>query len=67
MPKFKVEGMTCAHCQRAVTNAVHQIDPLATVNVELATGVVETNSQAQTERLADAIRAEGYQVEPLAT
>lgn len=66
MPTFKVDGMTCAHCERTVTNAVHQIDPAASVNVDLAAGTVKTDSHAGASQLADAIRAEGYQVQPLA-
>ena len=66
MPTFKVEGMTCAHCERAVTKAVHQVDPDAAVDVDLASGTVKTNSHADAVRLAEAIRAEGYQVQPLA-
>lgn len=66
MPTFKVEGMTCAHCERAVTQAVHQVDPGAAVDVDLASGTVRTSSQADAARLAEAICAEGYQVQSLA-
>ena len=61
MPKFAVAGMTCAHCERAVTSAIHRIDPAAGVQVDLAAGTVSTDSQAEVERLAEAIRSEGYQ------
>lgn len=65
MPTFKVDGMTCAHCERAVTNAVHQIDPGAAVAVDLASGTVSTDSRTDESQLAEAIRAEGYKVQPL--
>ncbi|WP_428483904.1 heavy-metal-associated domain-containing protein [Rhodopila sp.] len=61
MLMFKVEGMTCAHCERAVTNAIHRIDPDARVDIDLAAGTVRTDSQARTDQLADAIRSEGYE------
>ena len=38
---LNVQGMTCGHCERAVTNAVKSVDPQATVKVDLATGKVE--------------------------
>lgn len=62
MQTFKVVGMTCSHCKRAVTEAVQGIDPLAAVQVDLASGLVETNSTMLTEKLAEAIRDAGYEV-----
>ncbi len=67
MLTLKVEGMTCAHCERAVTDAIRGVDPAAHVEVERAAGTVRTDSQAGVARLAEAIRTEGYQVHPLAT
>ena len=60
MPKFKVEGMSCAHCERAVTEAIRRLDPGVPVEVDLAAGTVATGSQAGAEQLAQAIRDEGY-------
>ena len=60
MQTFKVDGMTCAHCERAVTSAVQRVDPAARVEVDLAAGTVRTSSEAPAERLAAAIAAEGY-------
>ena len=60
MQTFKVDGMTCAHCERAVTSAVQRVDPAARVEVDLAAGTVRTSSEASAERLAAAIEAEGY-------
>ena len=67
MPTFKVEGMTCAHCERAVTEAVHRVDKGAQVTVDLAAGTVRTDSQAGQDLLTQAIRAEGYQAHSLET
>lgn len=66
MQTFKVEGMTCAHCERAVTSAVQGIDPQAQVEVDLGTGLVKTDSDASAERLAKAIEAEGYRARRVA-
>jgi copper chaperone len=60
--RFDVQGMTCAHCARAVTEAVKRVDPAATVEVDLPTGRVAVESGAPRERIAEAIREEGYAV-----
>ena len=60
--RFEVRGMTCAHCVRAVTQAVQRVDPAARVEVDLASGRVDVASSAPRERLAEAIREEGYEV-----
>ncbi len=65
MQRFKVDGMTCGHCERAVTEAIHTIDPGATVQVDRPAGTVSTDSQADPHRLAAAVQAEGYDARPL--
>ncbi|MEI7443850.1 MAG: cation transporter [Burkholderiales bacterium] len=60
--RFDVQGMTCAHCVKAVTRAVQAVDPAARVEVDLPTGRVAVDSGADRERLAAAIRDEGYTV-----
>lgn len=59
---FQVQGMTCGHCERAVKQAVAQIDAQATTTVDLATGRVVVQSSCTREALAQAIREEGYTV-----
>lgn len=66
MQAFKVSRMTCGHCVRAVTEAVHGIDPGSKVDVNLAAGSVTTDSALPSDQLADAIRAAGYTVTPAA-
>src|SRR6478672_3681961 len=41
---FDVQGMTCGHCERAVTEAVRSADPLATVRIDRSTGRVEVGN-----------------------
>ena len=60
--RFLVSGMTCGHCVRAVTQAIEAVDPAARVTIDLAAGTVTADSVAPPERLAEAIRAEGYAV-----
>lgn len=60
--RFDVQGMTCNHCVRAVTEAVQRVDAQARVDIDLARGTVDVDSTAARERLAEAIREEGYSV-----
>ena len=60
---FHVQGMTCGHCERAVTQAVHSVDAAATVHIDRTTGRVEvSHTSAPREALASAIAEEGYTV-----
>jgi copper chaperone len=59
---FQVQGMTCGHCERAVTQAVQQIDPTAQVRIDRASGKVDVDSTAPREALVAAIAEEGYTV-----
>ena len=59
---FQVQGMTCGHCERAVTQAIQQVDPAATVQIDRASGQVQVLSAAPREQLAAAIAEEGYTV-----
>ena len=66
MQNFKVSGMTCDHCVRAVTQAIQRLDPAASVDVDLAAGrVAVRGAKADPADLAAAIAEEGYRVEPV--
>ena len=65
MQDFKVDGMTCGHCEQAVAEAVRGVDPSATVDVDRAAGRVRVGSTAAPGRIAAAIAAEGYTAEPV--
>ncbi|MFM7026781.1 MAG: heavy-metal-associated domain-containing protein [Limnohabitans sp.] len=59
---FDVQGMSCNHCAKAVTQAVQQLDPLAQVQVDLTGKKVEVDSAQPREAIAKAIADEGYAV-----
>jgi copper chaperone len=59
---FDVQGMSCNHCAKAVTQAVRQVDPQAQVQVDLAGKKVEVESAQPRQALAKAIADEGYAV-----
>lgn len=59
---FTVTGMTCGHCEKAVTRAVKQTDPKAEVTIDRFANKVEVQSDQPREMLANAIAEEGYSV-----
>ncbi|RZI29602.1 heavy-metal-associated domain-containing protein [Pseudomonas orientalis] len=62
MQIFNVEGMTCGHCVRAVTQAVQSQDADAEVTVDLAAKQVRVQSQLEREAIEQLIKEEGYTV-----
>jgi copper chaperone len=61
---LNVSGMSCSHCVRAITQAVHAVDETAEVQVDLGAGEVRVTSRLTLESLLEAIRGEGYTAEP---
>ena len=61
MQVFKVQGMSCGHCVRAITQAVQARDQAADVQVDLAAGEVRVASRLAEEQVLEAIREEGYE------
>jgi len=61
MTEFLVEGMSCSHCVNAVTEAVHALDPAATVDVDLGSKHVRIDSTLDRFLLSLALVDAGYQ------
>ena len=59
---FTVTGMTCGHCEKAVTRALQQVDPQAQVAIDRTHNSVQVESNQAREALAHAIAEEGYAV-----
>lgn len=59
---FTVTGMTCGHCEKAVTRALLQTDPQAKVEIDRPNNTVQVDSTQPREVLARAIAEEGYTV-----
>lgn len=59
---FEVQGMTCGHCEKSVTQALQRTDPQASVRIDRAQNRVEVESQAERAALQGAIQEEGYKV-----
>ena len=62
MIELKVEGMTCQHCVRAVTQAIQAEDPQASVQVDLGAGTVRAETRLAREKVAALVAEEGYKV-----
>ncbi|WP_073521480.1 heavy-metal-associated domain-containing protein [Pseudomonas fluorescens] len=62
MQIFSVEGMTCGHCVKAVTQAVQSQDSAASVEVDLKAKEVRVASSLSSDQVIDLIAEEGYNV-----
>jgi copper chaperone len=60
MLEFDIANLSCAHCVRAVTEAVHEVDPQAQVDVDLTRKQVHVDTQAGREQLVTALAEAGY-------
>ena len=59
---FQVSGMTCGHCERAVQQAIEQVDAQAQTTIDRTSGRVVVQSLSAREALAHTIQEEGYTV-----
>ena len=59
---FTVEGMTCGHCEKAVTKALLALDTQAKVVIDRTHNTVQVDSEKSREALAEVIADEGYRV-----
>jgi copper chaperone len=62
MQVFNVEGMSCGHCVKAITQAVQAKDPAASVRVDLASKEVGVETALSADQVIAAISEEGYGV-----
>ena len=62
MLDLAVEGMTCEHCVRAVTDALTAVPGVSSVAVDLARGRVRVEGEPDPASVAAAIEGEGYTV-----
>lgn len=61
MIRFQIPDMSCKHCERAVTEAVKQVDPNASLTVDLDNRQVTIDGVAAAEALAKALNDAGYE------
>ena len=64
--QFQVTGMSCSHCEQAVTTEVGQISGVQTVQVSAATGrlVVTSSAPLDDTQVVAAVEEAGYRAVP---
>ena len=60
MLTLNIPAISCGHCVRAVTEAVRELDPGATVNVDIAAKRASIDTSAATPDLLARLEQEGY-------
>ena len=61
MQVFNVQGMSCGHCVKAITQALQAKDPAASVRIDLAAKEVGVESALTAEQVLALITEEGYE------
>lgn len=59
---YEVQGMTCDHCVRAVTEEVGAVDGVESVEVSLEQGAAVVTGDADPEAVRAAVAEAGYEV-----
>ncbi|MDF2880390.1 MAG: copper ion binding protein [Clostridiaceae bacterium] len=62
--KILVEGMSCMHCVKHVTDALNEVNGVSNVNVSLdtKTATIEANDNVKDQDIKAAIEDAGYEV-----
>lgn len=61
MHAFTLPQMSCGHCVKAVTEAAHEVDPQAQVEVDLPGKQARIESAQPREKFVEALAEAGYQ------
>jgi copper chaperone CopZ len=61
---YAVTGMSCGHCEKAVSTAVSAIDGVTAVQVDVAAGLVTVTSDGEPDDalIRDAVDEAGYEL-----
>jgi copper chaperone len=62
---LKITGMTCGHCQNAVSKALKGVQGVRDVLVDLAAGRATVEGDVEPGHLVEAIEEEGYNAQIL--
>ncbi|MEP7099767.1 MAG: heavy-metal-associated domain-containing protein [Burkholderiales bacterium] len=60
MIEFTLPTMTCGHCVKTVTRTVQQLDPAATVEIDLASHRLRIDSAQAAQAFGAALAEAGY-------
>lgn len=61
MTQLDISGMTCDHCQHAVTSALESVEGVQSARVDLSGGTAVVEGGAPVAALIAAVEDEGYQ------
>jgi copper chaperone len=61
MARYRVKGMTCGGCARAVTNAIRTASAAARVDVDVAAGTVAVDDAVPEPTIAKAVGEAGFE------
>lgn len=64
MNKLIIEGMTCAHYQASVKNALEGVPGVTSAAVDLSAGSARVEGDADVQALIRAVEEEGYSARP---
>ncbi len=59
---YNVQGMTCGHCVRSVTEEITEVDGVSSVEVDLEKGTAVVTGEADPEAVKAAVVEAGYAV-----
>ena len=62
MYEYKVSGMTCPSCAKAIARTLQRIDPKVEVRVDISRQLVRVDSSKNIEDIAQLINEAGYPV-----
>jgi copper chaperone len=60
MLTLSIPAISCGHCARAITDAIHELDPAATVRVDVPARTAVVVTSADSAAVRDKLAAEGY-------
>jgi copper chaperone len=58
--KLRIDAMTCGGCARSVTATIKDLDPNATVQIDVATKIVEIESTAPQQKILETLAEDGF-------
>lgn len=58
--KLRIDNMTCGGCARSVTATIKAIDPNASVDIDVASKLVNVQSAADEQKVIDALAEDGF-------
>ena len=59
--EFTLPAMTCGHCVRTVTDAIQQLDPNATVTIDLPSHRLQVATAQSADAVKTALIEAGYE------